>query len=1631
MKRSLILTVCLAALTFTSQAQNQILFHSQTVEFNSNVAEFAAQPDFKPFETEVGFAYRLVEFSQLPDNDLKAELSEAGIELLDYMPYNSFFAKISVQADFSFLQKAQVRSVNEIAPEWKMSLKLFNRDYQSHSIDGNDHISLVVLLFPGYPFQAVQAALSRNDWTIYKPLDNGVLELSLPLVDWPLLAQFPFVQYIEETSPAPELENYTGTSNHRSNYISPEFPGASRVDGSGVNVGLGDDGVVGYHLDFHNRIVNTFTTSNGGDHGDHVAGTILGAGNLNSQHHGQARDAGLLVYSYWNNLDSISLHYNSYNVRITSNSLSNGCNAGYTTFARTTDQRIRMMPHLMSVFSAGNEGAADCGYGAGNGWGNITGGVKIAKNAIAVGALSNLDALAGFSSRGPTTDGRIKPDICAVGSNVTSTGENNTYYSASGTSMSCPGTSGVLAQLYDGYRTLNNGNDPPSALIKAALMNTADDLGNPGPDFRFGYGRINARRAYQTLENNTYFEETVTTGTSKTFNISVPVGAQEIRVMLYWNDYEGTANSLIALVNDLKLQVTAPNATVYDPWVLDHSPNATTLNANAIRATDFRNNAEQVTLENPPAGNYTITVSGVTVPQGPQSFVVVYEVLMPSVVLTYPIGGEGFVPGQQEIIRWDAFGGTGNFLLEYTVNNGATWTTIGSPGPTARSLTWTVPSISANSAKVRISRGGLSSESLQKFAIIGVPTGFQATFVCPDSIGFIWNGIVEAGAYEISQLGSKWMDSISVHTSSPGIVLSHDPSKDNWYNIRAVTVDGTKGRQSISILVPAGLNNCSLTNDLTVEAISPTAGNFFSCDNLSNTEVRLLVKNISSNPIYGFTIAYSLNNLPTISLTLPDTILGGASQSVAFPANVSLVSGTPYSFEAFVFTNSDQNAYNDTSRFDFVADTTLTLMAPFVQNFDSYSNCAVTTNCGATVCALGGGWFNNTNVFSDDIDWRVHSGTTATASTGPTNDHTLGTGQGKFLYLESSGGCTFQRAELISPCIDLSNLTAPVASIWYHMYGVEQNTLHLDIYSETTGWVEDVDVPRQGDQGNQWLQWTVSLNQFMGQTIKIRVRGYTGAGFYSDLAIDDISVYNYTLAPTAGFSVSANTICNAEVLTLSDNSSNIPTAYQWDITPNTFSFVNGTSATSVNPQVFFHTTGTYSIQQIVSNWNGSDTITQNSAVTVTAGQAAGFTETFDSFTNCGTATNCAIVCNLMNGWKNDSNDNTDWRTNSGSTPSTGTGPTSDHTGNNGKYLYLEATSCFNSTALLYSPCVDLSGLTSGQLSFWYHMNGTDVGEVHLDIMSDGVLIQDITPTLYGSQGNQWNQKLVDLAPFLGTQVQFIFRGVTGPDFLSDIALDDISIFNNDPAPVADFAVATPAGSCTNDTLVFSDNSTGIVGSYLWNFGAGAVPPSSTTAGPHQVYYTYPGSKTVSLLVQNGGGSNTFVQNVQIDAYASAAFSFSWTGAGGTYNFILSSTTGMTGVTWDFGDGTTSTQNNPIHTFSANGTYSVSCAVLSDCGVDSTSITLSVFGVGIGIEEAAWEGLALYPNPAVDKLFVRLPDGMPNAQLLIMDVSGRNIGAPIALNEREQAIDLTGFSAGTYLFQFSSEKGTRTERVVIR
>ena len=84
---------------------------------------------------------------------------------------------------------------------------------------------------------------------------------------------------------------------------------------------------------------------------------------------------------------------------------------------------------------------------------------------------------------------------------------------------------------------------------------------------------------------------------------------------------------------------------------------------------------EQITIDNPVSGNYVLSVDGFTIPFGTQEYWVIYQYITEEVELTYPIGGEGFVPGELELIRWDAANGNTPFTIEYTTD-GSTWNLI-------------------------------------------------------------------------------------------------------------------------------------------------------------------------------------------------------------------------------------------------------------------------------------------------------------------------------------------------------------------------------------------------------------------------------------------------------------------------------------------------------------------------------------------------------------------------------------------------------------------------------------------------------------------------------------------------------------------------------------------------------------------------------------------------------------------------------------------------------------------------------------------------------------------------------------------------------------------------------------------
>ncbi|MAR39843.1 MAG: hypothetical protein CMD22_04060, partial [Flavobacteriales bacterium] len=788
---------------------------SQNIELKLNSGDFILQKE-QGFQFTESDRYRILVFEQIPTNSEKIELNDLGIDFLYYLPKNTFVVYLKENISDDIFEEYNIISVNKILPEYKLDKKLQNEPFPDWCVQDN-FLHIKVIFFSNVDLNDCILKISDITNEVLSINENSKsLIISIAPQKTNLISDLSFVSYIEPIDPPAFPENKTARTLHRSNTINTNYPNGRKYNGEGINVMMHDDGYVGPHIDRQGRVDQSFCSgcsSSGSDHGDHVSGTIMGAGNLDPRGKGMADGSFLYVLGYSTNnyYNYVPNLYSNYNVVITSASYSNGCNAGYTSLASDLDLQINTYPNLTHVFSAGNNGSSDCGYGAGSGWGNVTGGHKQAKNVITVANLTSTSSLASSSSRGPAADGRIKPDISAKGSSVYSTEENQTYGTKTGTSMSCPGISGVLAQLYQAYKALNGGVDPPSALMKCILLNSADDIGNPGPDFKHGWGQVNGYRAVKMLENNNYFSSSVSQGNTNPYSINVPAGISQVKVMVYWHDKEANTSASISLVNDIDIQLITPTGTVYDPWVLDPTANSSNLNQNAVRNFDGLNNMEQVTIDNPSAGNYTLNVEGYSIPFGPQDFYVTYEFITDDIELTYPIGGESLVPGEQEYIRWDSYQ-SGNLTIEYTVDGGNNWSTItNSANSNNKYYSWNVPNYITDNALIRISSNTSNSisTSYAPFTIIGVPTNLSVYWPCPDSINVSFNPVSGATSYEISMLGQKYMDSIFTTNNTNVWVINPNPNvTDSWFSVRSNINNGT-GRRAIAVDAQSINNACS------------------------------------------------------------------------------------------------------------------------------------------------------------------------------------------------------------------------------------------------------------------------------------------------------------------------------------------------------------------------------------------------------------------------------------------------------------------------------------------------------------------------------------------------------------------------------------------------------------------------------------------------------------------------------------------------------------------------------------------------------------------------------------------------------------------------------------------------------
>ena len=898
--------------------------------------------------------FLIIQFENLPDLNARQELASHGIKLFDYLPANAFLAELSDSSQIKDLKSLHVTGAYSLPT----NLKIENRILQNASQSQSDVNAIAVNFFGSIDRSQVVETLqhlgARMVKTKIQPHQTIFINGSTDVLQ--KIAALPFVSFVATQSLLDVPLNNNNRGIHAVDALSAST--GRNLWGKGVVLGIGDNADPSSHIDFTGRLIQRNPTTLSA-HGTHTAGTMAGGGILNPRYKGMAPKATILPQYFSDIIANTALYCSDNNMVLTNNSYYTGADfcpgdGQYDALSSYADYQLDSITFLLHVFAAGNDGSRTCSpYPLS--FATIKSGFQCAKNILTVGAMSNVTYSNWVNtSKGPVSDGRLKPEIVTSGQGITSTIPFNNYGSMSGTSMAAPTATGILALLYERYRQLHGGSNPPGALIKSIVCNSADDLGNTGPDFTYGFGMLNARTSVETMEKNQYFSGSVSNSATNTHTISgIPAGTRQLKVMLYWPDAPAAPFAPTSLVNNLDLTVTAPDATIHRPLILDPSPTA--FNNLAVEGTDNTNNIEQVVINNPPAGNFTISVTGASVPSISQNYFVAYEIIDPAITVEYPFGSETLNPGNVENIRWSAYDNSNNsFTIEYSTDNGSTWTLIdNNVGAANRSFAWTVPAVVTNAALIRVTRngGGASDVSDQNFIILGQPT-ITVSNPCPGYAQIDWPAIPSATQYEIMLLKGDSMQTVTT-TSSTSFILPGLSNDSSYYiSVRAINNTYAGLRSSAQFIIPnsGACTSAYFDNDFTCDSlIMPVNGRQFTSSQLGTNQIKVQISNKGNVISSGtFNVSYQVNGGPTVIETSSDIIPAHGGENYTFSLANSYDFSAPgiYDIKVWVDYPGDPRSVNDTLHaiVKNLRNDPLVLNSTFFEGFESATQQTLVTN---------------------------------------------------------------------------------------------------------------------------------------------------------------------------------------------------------------------------------------------------------------------------------------------------------------------------------------------------------------------------------------------------------------------------------------------------------------------------------------------------------------------------------------------------------------------------------------------------------------------------------------------------------------------------------------------------------------
>ncbi|WP_342304515.1 PGF-pre-PGF domain-containing protein [Methanolobus sp. ZRKC5] len=884
--------------------------------------------------------YYIVQFTGPVQEIWKQNIKSRGATIHNYIPNNAFVFSMSKDVKAQVYTLDFVKWIGDYKPSYKYEPKLtYTSSIQTASTKVDTENTYHVLLFSTKDNERIKSSIESIGGKILS-CSGTKLRIQVSADRLPDIAAINGVSWIVKYV-QPNIYNDVAADIINVDTVHETYG----LNGSEQIVAISDTGLdtgvnnSSMHADLRGRILSIIDTSNDGSaadqagHGTHVAGSVLGNGSLSEGNYsGMAPEAKLVFQAIGNSSDYLfppndlnDLFQEAYTLgaRIHTNSWGSNVNGEYTDYSQDVDQFVWDHPDMLILFASGNSGVDSNEDGVIDE--DSIGSPASAKNCLAVGAsesergntfgiapylswtvwdryplnpirddfmATNSGGLAAFSSRGPTDDGRIKPDVVAPGTFIASTNSSmaNTsgwgiidenYLYMGGTSMATPVVAGSAAIVREYYTRVENLSSPSAALLKATLINGAYNM-TPGqygtgdyqeiagrPDYSQGWGRVDIENSIYPQYPKTikYFDNPTPLNFNESWNVSYDLlcTSEPLRVTLVWTDYPGDAAVVPQLVNNLDLVVVGPDGTYYGNG-----------------APDTVNNVEDVELLEPVIGTYTIMINGTNVPQGPQNF---------SLVVSYGHDGTDMYPEHNS----------------YTTNSTTAvyMNLTHADGINSSTINMIIDGSDVIHSLANIT-GGYKIENLtvQPYSEGYHNVSVSALTNLSEEISYGWRfyASVEDNVINIQGLEENTV----IQNDEFDINITNNKLCDFWYN----TDNGTNSTNETGFSFNATLNLSESNHNLTVFAEDITGYT-------NSTTVNFTV--FTSQPTIDTPVSGAIYYLPENSFTMNGT--GGIATNVSVYVNEALTNWSyPVSNELFNLSNiplsNGTNTVNITSIFN-------------------------------------------------------------------------------------------------------------------------------------------------------------------------------------------------------------------------------------------------------------------------------------------------------------------------------------------------------------------------------------------------------------------------------------------------------------------------------------------------------------------------------------------------------------------------------------------------------------------------------------------------------------------------------------------------------------------------------------------